>query len=124
MRIGCGDAADGGGKCRGPFNWSKLVVLASWNGAGGIWSTGFSWWETLEEASMGPKGGEGLREDGRVAEAELAKEAVANVADESGGQAEWLRSDAGFVFCGNIGVDGLEDYDGNAESGNYIESSP
>ena len=99
-------------------------MLALWNGAGGIWPTGFSWWETLEEAPMGPKGGEGLREDGRVAEAELAKKAVANVADESGGQAEWLRSDAGFVFCGNIGVDGLEDYDGNAESRNYIESSP
>jgi hypothetical protein len=109
LRIGCGDVADGGGKCRGPFNWSKPIVLTWRDGAGGIWSTGFSWWKTLEEAPVGPKGGEGLREDGRVAEAEMTKEVVANVAGESGRQAEWFGSEAGFVLCGYIGVDGLED---------------
>ena len=60
---------------------------------------------------MGPKGGEGVREDGRVAEAEaeLVKKVVANVADESGGQAGWFRRGAGFVFCSYVGVDGWED---------------
>jgi hypothetical protein len=109
LRIGCGDAADGSGKCRGPFNWSELAELAPWNGASGIWSTGFSWWETLEVATMGPEGTEGVREDGRVAKAELVKKVAANVADESGGQAEWFSSEAGFVLGGDIGVDGLED---------------
>jgi hypothetical protein len=83
-------------------------VLASWNGAGDILSTVFSWWEALEETAMGPDSGEGLREDGRVAEAKLAKK-VADMADESGGRIEWFRSDVGFVLCSYIGVDVLED---------------
>lgn len=83
-------------------------MLALWNGAGGISSTVFSWWEALEAAAMRRDSGEGLGEDGRVAEAKLVKK-VADVADESGGRIEWFRGDVGFVLCSYIGVDGLED---------------
>jgi hypothetical protein len=83
-------------------------VLASWNGAGDILLTGFSWREALEETAMRPDSEESLGEDGRVAEAKLVKK-VADVADEGGGRIEWFRSDVRIVLCSYIGVDGLED---------------
>lgn len=60
-------------------------MLALRNGAGDILSTVFPWWEALEETAMGRDSGEGLGEDGGVAEAKLVKK-VADVADESGGR--------------------------------------
>jgi len=57
---------------------------------------------------MGRDSGEGLGEDGRVAEAKLVKK-VADAADETGGRMEWFRSHVGFALRSYIGVDGLED---------------